>query len=235
MHATLIRCHALVAIAVIHSIVAGGMACGQEPSQARAAEAAHGAYRARPPIMPLAPPPVVFEGFDLVDFQGTGSVAAALDECASDSHPAKEMLEFKGIDVRGPNGRDAAPAPMAAEVRSRIDRIDVAAGVAANPESIGHGPSQWTGRIGMSNDRLSGSESFELRTMLAPSEMASIVGVAAGPRFERRFRRGLTVFIDGQAEARAFRSADASWLPVPGAADGSLATVGVTARTGFVR
>jgi hypothetical protein len=185
--------------------------------------------------MPLAPPPVVFEGFGLADFQGAGSVASALNDCACESHESEGMLEFKGIDVRGPNGRDAAPSPMAAEVRSRIDRIDVAAGVAANPEFIGHGPSQWTGRIGVSSDRDSGSESFELRTMLAPSDMASMVGVAVGPRIERRLRRGLTIFIDGKAEAQAFRSADASWLPVPGGTDGSLATLGVTARTGIVR
>ncbi len=232
---SLTRSITVVAMAVVHAIVAGGVGWGQETSQSHPAHTAYGASRPRPPIMPLAPPPVIFEGFGLGDFQGTGSVAAALDACGSDSHPEEAMLEFKGIAVRGPNGDATAPAPMAAEVRSRIDRIDVAAGVAANPEFIGHGPSQWTGRIGVSNERGAVRESFELRTMLAPSEVASIVGVTVGPRFERRLRKGLTIFIDGQAEAQALRPADSGWLSLPGVADGSLATVGVTARTGIVR
>lgn len=232
MPTSLIRRLAAVALAVVHGLVVVDWAHAWDASQAATQRATD---HAQPPIMPFAPPPVAFEGFALADFQGAESVAAALDDCAAEPHPPEGILEFKGIDVRGPNGQDAVPAPMAAEVRSRIDGIDVSAGVAANPERLDAGPSQWTGRIGVSSDRDSGSESFELRTMLAPCEMANIVGVAAGPRFERRFRRGLTIFIDGQAEAQAMRSTDASWLPVPGGADGSLATLGVTARTGFVR
>jgi hypothetical protein len=184
---------------------------------------------------PFEPPPVIFEGLGLGDFEGTGSVASALHQSSDRPSTGQPWLEFKGIDVRGPSGPDAAPTPMVAEVQSRIDWIDVAAGVTADPERFREGPSRWTGRIGLSHDRESGSESLELRTMLLPSETASMVGVAVGPKIERRLRRGLTVFIDGQAEAQAFRPADAGWWSLPGVADGSLATLGLTARTGIVR
>jgi hypothetical protein len=71
--------------------------------------------------------------------------------------------------------------------------------------------------------------------MLVPSDTASTVGVTVGPRLERRLRRGATVFIDGQAEARAIRSAEAGWWSVPGVSDGSLSMLGLTARTGILR
>jgi hypothetical protein len=184
---------------------------------------------------PFKPPPVIFEGLGLGDFEGTGSVASALRQSGGSPRAEQPLLEFKGIEVRGPSGRDAAPAPMAAEVQSRIDWIDVSAGVTADPERLREGPSRWTGRIGLSHDRESGSESLELRTVLSPSDTASMVGVTVGPKIERKLRRGLTVFIDGRAEAQAFRPADAGWWSLPGVADGSLATLGLTARTGIVR
>lgn len=185
---------------------------------------------------PFALPSVVFEGFGLDGFEGTGSAATALRQIGADEQPDEALLEFKGIAVHGPSGRDAALVPMAAEVQSRIDWIDVAAGVTADPGRLGEGPNQWTGRIGVSNGRESGSESLELRTMLVPSDTSRMVGVAVGPKIERRLRRGLTFFIDGQAEAHAVRSADAGWLSAPpGATDGSLTTLGVAARTGILR
>ena len=184
---------------------------------------------------PFEPPPIIFEGLGLGNFDGSGSVASALREAGDGTDGGQSMLEFKGIEVRGPSGANAAPAPMAAEVRSRIDWIDVAAGVTADPERLREGPSRWTGRIGLSNDRESGSDSLELRTMVLPSETASMIGVTVGPKIERKIGRGLTVFLDGQAEAQAYRPADAGWFSLPGVADGSLATLGLTARTGIVR
>ncbi len=227
-----VRRFAVGIIAVVPVLVGSNAAVAWEP---RPAPATHAVGHEQPRGLPLTPPPVAFEGFGLSNFEGAGSVAGALDAYESGISADEPMLEFKGIDVRGPVGGDVMPVPVAAEVRSRVDGIDVAAGVAANPERLDEGPSQWTGRIGLSQDRASGSESFELRTMLAPSETASLVGVAVGPRFERRLRRGLTIFIDGQAEAQAVRPVDAGWWSVPGVADGSLATVGVAARTGIVR
>ena len=55
------------------------------------------------------------------------------------------------------------------------------------------------------------------------------------PRVERRFGKGMTFFIDGQAEAQAVRGADAGWWSLPGSSTADLTMLGVTARTGLVR
>jgi hypothetical protein len=188
------------------------------------------------PALALDPPPVVFEGLGLASFQGASSVAAALRQVGTDPvDPAQPPVEFKGISVRGPTGRDAAPGPLAAELRSRIDRFDVAAGMLADPAAITSGPSRWTGRIGLAQDRDTGRESLEVRTTLAPGPESSLIGVSFGPRVERRFGKGMTFFIDGQAEAQAVRGADAGWWSLPGTSTADLTMLGVTARTGLVR
>lgn len=184
----------------------------------------------------IDPPPVVFEGLGLASFQGAGSVAVALRQVGTTAvDPARPPLEFKGIDVRGPTGPHATPGPLAAELRSRIDRFDVAAGLLADPAAIDHGPSRWTGRIGLANDRDGGRDSLELRTMLAPGQEQSLIGVAVGPRVERRLGRGITFFLDGQAEAQALRSAESGWWTLPGTSTADLTMLGVTARTGLLR
>ncbi len=182
------------------------------------------------------PPPVVFEGLGLGEFAGTGSVAAALRQVApTPVAPPQSPLVFQGIDVRGPNGATAAPAPLTAELRSRIDRIEVAAGLLADPTVIHYGPSQWTGRIGLARDGSAGRESLEVRTMLAPGFEQSLVGIAVGPRVERRLGKGTLFFIDGQAEAQAIHSAESTWWMLPGTSRENYSMLGVTARTGLVR
>lgn len=181
-------------------------------------------------------PPVLFEGLGLGSFEGAESVAAALRRVGTAPiDPIQPPVEFKGISVQGPSGRDALPGPLAAELRSRIDRFDVAAGMLADPASIVEGPARWTGRIGMAHERGAGSESLELRTILAPGPESSLIGVAFGPRVERRIGKGMTFFIDGQAEAQALRGADAGWWSLPGTSTADLTMLGVTARTGLVR
>lgn len=188
------------------------------------------------PARAIDPPPVVFEGLGLGGFEGAGSVAAAMRRVGTGpSEPIQAPLEFKGISVQGPSGRDPLPVPLAAELRSRIDRFDVAAGMLADPASIATGPARWTGRIGMAHDRDAGSESLEVRTTLAPGPESSLIGVAFGPRVERRFGKGMTFFIDGHAEAQAVRGADAGWWSLPGTSTAELTMLGVTARTGLVR
>lgn len=184
----------------------------------------------------IDPPPVVFEDLGLGGFEGSNSVAAALRQAGGPA--AAEIqppLEFKGIVVNGPSGPDAVPGPMVAEVRSRIDRIDVAAGVLADPAALAEGPARWTGRIGLASDHASGRESLEVQTMLAPGQEQSLIGVTVGPRVERRLGRGITFFIDGQAEAQAVRPADTGWWTLPGTSTADLTMLGVTARTGLVR
>lgn len=187
-------------------------------------------------VQAVDPPPVVFEGLGLGDFAGTGSVAAALRQVnPAPVAPPESPLVFQGIAVRGPNGATAAPAPLTAELRSRIDRIEVAAGLLADPTVIHYGPSQWTGRIGLARDGSTGRESLEVRTMLAPGFEQSLVGITVGPRLERRLGKGTTFFIDGQAEAQAIHSADSNWWMLPGTSRENYSMLGVTARTGLVR
>lgn len=182
------------------------------------------------------PPPVVFEGLGLGGFEGTESVSAALGRVPAGRRDAADSpIEFRGIAVQGPNGRDAAPIPLTAEVRSRVDRFDLAAGLLADPAAIEAGPSLWTGRLGLANDGRAGRESLELRTTLAPGPERSLIGVAVGPRVERRLGGGMTFFLDGHAEAQAARPAEAGWWTLPGTSLDDLTTLGVAARTGLVR
>ncbi|MGB8854821.1 MAG: hypothetical protein WCC69_14805 [Pirellulales bacterium] len=214
------------------------------PSRRRLAGALVAAFVAAPAIgrageatAPVAPPPIVFEGFGLDGFSGAGSVAAALRE-ADAGRPQNEWRDgIPPLDlrVRGPSGKGEASAlPLAAEVRSRIDAFDVAAGLQADSLAVQEGRADWTGRIGMKAEHDAGSEGIELRTLIGRRNETGLLGIEVGPRIERRLRRGMVFFIDGKAEARALRSQDTGWWALPGTstADGM---VGVTARTGLVR
>ena len=185
-------------------------------------------------------PAATFTDLGLAGFEGEGSIAAALRRAgAGGAEPAENPqilpgLELRGLSIQGPSGRDIQ-SPIAAEVRSRIDRFDVAAGVRAEPDRVMDGPSQWVGRIGLSNDRPEGSERLELRTTLGRRSDGGMLGVEVGPRLERRLRRGATFFIDGKAEAQAARSVDGGWWSMPGTATDGASMVGVGARTGLLR
>lgn len=188
---------------------------------------------------PVAPPQVVFEDLGLSGFSGAGSVAAALRQVnATAERNAGETIPLD-IAVRGPSGSTpgvAATSPLAAEVRSRIERFDVAAGFRADPEVLTAGPAHWTGRIGLKAEDEKGLAALELRTTLGRWETDGRLGVELGPRLERRLRHGATFFIDGKAEAQAVRMQDGGWWALPGtsAADGA-GMLGVMARTGLVR
>lgn len=179
------------------------------------------------------------EGLGLDGFAGEESIAAALRRAgdAPGERAADRVipgLELRGLSIRGPGDQDAR-APIAAEVSSRIERLDLTAGVQASEESFTEGPSQWIGRIGLNNDRPDGSERLEVRTTLGRRTEGGILGIEIGPRLERRLRRGTTFFIDGTAEARAARlAAEGGWF-APGAAADDASMVGVNARTGIVR
>jgi hypothetical protein len=184
----------------------------------------------------IEPPPVVFEELGLGGFEGNGSVASALRQVdAASIDQGQPPVEFKGISVQGPSGPSAIPGPLAAEVRSRIERFEVAAGMHADPAAITAGPSRWTGRIGVAHDGVLGRESLEVRTILAPGTDSSLIGVTLGPRVERRIGKGITFFIDGKAEAQAMRSADVGWWSLPGTSTADLTMLGVTASTGLER
>lgn len=186
-------------------------------------------------------PPVIFDGFGLEDFQGPGSIAAALRQIEADKRRASHLESQPfgmpwGVNVAGPNGREAAAAPLTAELRSRLERFDIAAGMLADATVVEDGPQRWMGRIGVSSTHERGRESLEVRTHVANREDARLIGIELGPRVERRLRRGTTFFVDGKAEALAVRAAEGAWsLPLPGMWSDSASMVGVMARTGLMR
>jgi hypothetical protein len=183
-----------------------------------------------------AAPPLRFDGFGLAGFQGTGSIAAELERLEMEAERERVRgMPAVAVAMPRPVGRDAPPAPLTAELRSRIDRFDVAAGLQADTHVVEHGPARWMGRIGLSNERAGGRESLELRTIVGNNAEWGLLGVEVGPRVERRLGRGVTLFIDGKAEAQAMRSAETGWWSLPGTATDGASMVGVTARTGLTR
>ena len=183
--------------------------------------------------------PVVFDGLGLDDFKGADSVASALRGIEADPH-SEELPLGVPMDmlVRGPSGRGSSSDPLAAELRSRIEGIHLTAGVHADPTVIQEGPAKWVGGVGVATDHALGREMLELKTSLGRSQQAGILGVEVGPRIERRLRGGMSIFLDGKAQAQARRSADTGEWILPRLAEqgtGGAGMVGVTASTGLVR
>lgn len=189
------------------------------------------AARAEPLQPTVALPPVVFEGFGLDGFTGGGSLAAALRDVAPAGSPGAALP--LDIVVRGPTGRDAVAEQLATEIRSRIERLDVSAGVVTNRASIHDGFAAWTGGVAVASEHATGRDILELRTSLTQAQQSGVLGIEVGPRIERRLRRGAVLFLDGKAEARTQRSVETGgWLLPGNAAEGM---VGVAARTGLTR
>jgi hypothetical protein len=183
--------------------------------------------------------PMVFDGLGLDDFTGTDSVESALQGIEADSYP-REMPLGVPVDmlVRGPTGRGCGSDPLAAELQSHIEGIDLTAGMQADPTVIHDGPERWVGGLGVSSDHELGREVLELKTSLGRTQKVGILGVEVGPRIERRLRGGMLIFLDGKAQAQARRSADTGTWMLPGLAEqgnGAAGMVGVTASTGLVR
>ncbi len=179
-----------------------------------------------------APLPVVFDGFGLGDLSAAASAARAL-RASGDAAEAGRPLD---VVVRGPGGGATEPVPLAAEVRGRIEGIDVAAGLAGDAAALTDRRPQWIGRIGVGHVRPEGGESLELRTRLESRDEAGRLGLEIGPRIERRLGRSARIFVDGAASAEAVRVDAATGWQLPGttAADTG-AAVGVSARTGIIR
>lgn len=194
-----------------------------------------------PADMPLfaSAPPVVFDSLGLEDFAGAGSIASALRGVESDSSAAAPPLGLPlDMLVRGPSGRGTGNDSLAAELRSRIEGINLTAGMRADPAVIQNGPATWVGGLGVSTDHEQGREVLELKTSLGRRQQVGILGVEVGPRIERRLRGGTVFFLDGKAEAQARRSADTGTWMLPGLTEqgaGATGMVGVAASTGLVR
>jgi hypothetical protein len=166
--------------------------------------------------------------------QLAGELERELERIESEAE-RQRLRGMPAVAVAAPVAGDAAPVPLTAELRTRIERFDVAAGLLADARVVADGPARWTGRVGLSNDRADGRESVELRTMLGNNAEWGLIGIEVGPRVERRLRRGATFFIDGKAEAQAMRSAETGWWSMPGTSTGGASMMGVMARTGVVR
>jgi hypothetical protein len=188
-----------------------------------------GTVVAEPPTL-IEMPPVVFEGFGLGDFKGPGSIAGTMRRAVPSAETSALPLD---IVVRGPSGAGDSAERLATELRSRVSVLDVSAGVVATPDVVHEGLTRWIGGMKLQSDHDTGREVIELRTSLTQSETTGVLGIELGPRIERRLRRGAVLFLDGKAEARAFKSVETGIWTLPG--DTSDAVVGVTARTGLKR
>jgi len=187
------------------------------------------------PAATAAGPTALVTDLGLEDFAGAESIAAALrraDLSARGGPPPGLPLD---LAVKGPCGRDAAATPLSAELRGRLERFDVAAGMLAAQDALHDGPTKWTGRIAIASERPAGSEAFELRTTLGRRDSAGVLGVEAGPRIERRLGHGATFFIDGKAQAQTQRATDSGWWSLRNLSPDAGSTVGVSAHTGLAR
>lgn len=182
------------------------------------------------PLAPVEMPAVVFEGFGLGDFKGPGSIAGAMRRAIPTTDTPALPLD---IVVRGPSGAGGSSQRLATELRSRISALDISAGVVATPDVVHEGLTRWMGGLKLESDHDAGREVIELRTTLTQAQTTGVFGIELGPRIERRLRRGAVLFLDGKAEAQAFKSAETGSWTLPG--DTSDAMVGVTARTGLKR
>jgi hypothetical protein len=202
---------------------------------AAAAEATAQAAAVGPVAAPVAPP-LVFEGFGLADFKGAGSMASALAGIGGETQREDVLGMPVDLVVKGPSGRDRFTDPLNAELRSRIEGLDLSAGMQADPAAVHDGPAKWIGGVRVSSQHAAGREILELRTSLDRRQQDGLVKLELGPRIERKLRNGTMLFIDGKAQAQARRSADGGVWTLPGLADGQAGgSVGVNASTGLVR
>ena len=166
----------------------------------------------------------------LHDFEGVSSLAAALRK--SDLEVQEDAAAL-GVVVKGPTAADQA-RPLMAEVRQRIEGLDVMAGLQADRSAISAGPSKWVGGVGVTAEHGRGRESVEVRTLVGQNEQWGRIGIEVGPRIERRLPGGITLFFDGKAEAASTPWQTYDRQSLPGQNDG-LGLIGVTGRTGLVR
>jgi hypothetical protein len=99
--------------------------------------------------------------FRLHDFDGIASLAASLRN--SDFEVIDEAARL-GFVVKGPTAPEHAQQPVIAQIKSRIEGIDVTAGMQADRSVIREGPAQWIGGLGVASDYELGRRSVELRT-----------------------------------------------------------------------
>lgn len=195
-------------------------------------------------VLPGIDSPIPFEGLGLEGFDGVGSIASELRGAKERSIDAEAWA--LGMAVTGP-GRtsrgsgwklaadQAPPPPLKALLKSRVQGIDVTAGLDANPDTIQSGPAKWVGGVKVATEGSLGRAELAVNTSVRYSEASRLIGLELGPRYERSLPGGLTFFLDGKAEAETARSAETRiWTPSASNFDG-FGSLGVVGRTGIVR
>ncbi|MFM7520022.1 MAG: hypothetical protein ACKO9B_06085 [Planctomycetota bacterium] len=206
-----------IALAVLSSLAAG--------SALRAADAP--GHPAQP-----APTPILFEGFGLEEFEGAESIVCALRH--SDVRPTVPSRSLD-LRVRGPTGVESIAAPVVAEIRSRVQGIDVAAGVQADRWMVAEGPNRVLGTVGIAASHERGRQSLELKTAVGQGDRAPRLTVEVGPRIERRLRRGVLLFLDGKAVAQSLREDQRSGGGLASPTFERMGLIGLTGRAGLQR
>ena len=175
--------------------------------------------------------PVEFEGIGLADFQGAGTMASNLRASDLGTPVAQTPLRLL---VKGPSAPDQAANPVQAEVKGRIEGIDLSAGLLADRMVIEAGPQKFVGGMAMAHDHTKGRESLELRTSIAQAPTATKIALELGPRIERRLPGGMTLFFDGKAEAQSAPQGSTR-QPLAGPMSDGIGLIGITGRTGLMR
>ncbi len=172
--------------------------------------------------------------FRLHDFDGVASLAASLRKSDFEVNDEVERL---GLVVKGPTAPEQAQQPVLAQIKSRIEGIDITAGMQADRSMIREGPAQWIGGLGMAAEHDLGRHSLEVRTSVGQNDQWGVIGLEVGPRLERRLPGGILFIIDGKAEARTLPADPALGSQLlPGQAnDSGLGMIGLTGRTGLMR
>ena len=217
-----------VAVGLVALFLAGPAIAASVP--APVADTSSGS--AAPGPSPAERAPIEFEGFGFDDFEGAGSIASALEK--SDLRPP-ELPAPVWLTVKGPTAPDQVTNPLQAEFKGRFEGIDLSAGVLADRTVIQAGPTKLVGAMAMAHDHRGGRESIELRTSIAQSTTAARIALELGPRIERRLPGGLTLFVDGKAEAQSAPPQATTWQPLTGPAFDGVGIIGLTGRTGLMR
>ena len=172
--------------------------------------------------------------FQLHDFDGIASLAASLRKSDFEVNDEAERL---GLVVKGPTSPEQAQQPVLAQIKGRIEGIDVTAGMQADRSMIREGPAQWVGGLGMATEHDLGRHAPEVRTSLGQNDQWGVIGLEVGPRLERRLPGGMLFVVDGKAEARTLPAEPGfGGQSLPGQAnDSGLGLIGLTGRTGLMR
>lgn len=166
------------------------------------------------------------------DFDGVSAVAAALRK--SDLEVERDAAAL-GIVVRGPTSAEQVKQPLVAEVRSRGGPVDLLAGLQADRTTAGSGSAGWIGGVALANDHERGCEAVEVRTSVGRHGAWEAVGLEFGPRIERLLPGGITLFVDGKAEAVSMGGQMVGVRVLPGQPTDGIGLIGVAGRTGLLR